>query len=223
VAQALAEPTGWAAIANKPEWGVFTFGHTDPSRSNSGLMSLVLMAYDYYDANRGIRPEQVMNQEFLTWLEGLEKNASTDEHSTGQLMTEMLRFGPSTFNAVMVYENLALANLGTAEGRWGKIQVIYPRRSVWNENPYYILNVPWSTQEHRDAAKLFQDFLLSKEAQRVARDKYLFRPANVDLPIIEQGSAFARLQDIVKIDVPAIQRPSADFLNQLLQVWRRVH
>jgi hypothetical protein len=62
---------------------------------------------------------------------------------------------------VMVYENLALANLGTAEERWGKIRMVYPRRSVWNENPYYILNVPWSTPEHRDAARLFQDFLLS--------------------------------------------------------------
>lgn len=223
IAQALSEQTGWAAIANKPEWGLFTFGHTNPTQSNSGLLTLVLMAYDYYDAARGLKPDQIMNAEFLSWLKAAESAMSTDEHSTGKLMTTMLRFGPSTLNAVMVYENLALSNLGTAEGRWGKIKIIYPKRSVWNDNPYYILDVPWSTPEQRDAAKLFQDFLLSKDAQRVARDQYLFRPASVDVPIVEQGSAFTKHQDIVQIDVPSIQRPSAEVLSQLLQVWKRAH
>lgn len=46
LAEAVGERTGWAAIANKPDWGVFTFGHTKPTHSNSGLMSLVLTAYD---------------------------------------------------------------------------------------------------------------------------------------------------------------------------------
>jgi Ca-activated chloride channel family protein len=42
--QALREPAGWEAIAKKPEWGIFKFGHTHPNQSNSGLMTLVLMA-----------------------------------------------------------------------------------------------------------------------------------------------------------------------------------
>ena len=68
IAQALEEPTGWAAIASKPEWGLFTFGHTNPTQSNSGLMTLVLMAFDYYDAARGLKPDQIMNADFLGWL-----------------------------------------------------------------------------------------------------------------------------------------------------------
>jgi hypothetical protein len=34
------------------------------------------------------------------------------------------------------------------------------------------------------------------------------------VPIVEQGSAFTKHQDIVQIDVPAIRRPSAEVLNQ---------
>ncbi len=223
ISQALNEQTGWAAIANKPEWGLFTFGHTAPNQSNSGLLTLVLMAYDYANVFRGLKPEQIMDEGFITWLKETQSNIGNTEHSTGTLMNTLLQRGPSEYSGVVVYENLALANLDKAKGRWGRgIKVIYPTRSIWNDNPYYILNVPWSSQEQRDAAKLFEQFLLSEPAQRVARDEYLFRPASVDLPILDAHSAFRRLQDIVQIDVPTIQRPTAEVLKQLLQIWQRV-
>jgi len=221
IAEALAEPTGWAAIASKPEWGLFTFGHTKPTHSNSGLLSLVLMAHDYHAVPRGLKAEQVMDAGFLAWLKETESAMNVDEESTGKLMNHMLQFGPSELNGVMVYENLALEGLHTAQGRWGKIKVIYPSRTVWNDNPFYILDVPWSSPDQRSAARLFQDFLLSAEAQRVARDQYLFRPANLDVPIVGGGSAFDKLQDIVKLDVPAIQKPKGEVLEQLIQVWKR--
>jgi len=221
IGQALAEQTGWAAIANKPEWGSFTFGYTRPTHSNSGLMALVLMAYDYLNVNRNIKPEQIMETNFLTWLKATQENMSADEDSTGKLMDEMLRFGPSKLNAAIVYENLALSSIQTAEGRWGKLKIVYPARSAWNDNPYYILDVPWSNAEQQTAAKLFQSFLLSKPAQKVARDQYLFRPASLDLPILEAGSSFEKLKDIVQVDVNTVKRPSAAVLNGLLQVWKK--
>ena len=168
-----------------------------------------------------MKANQVMDASFIDWLTKIEQSMDVDETNTGKLMTKMLRFGPSTLSGVMVYENLALSNLATAEGRWGKIKVIYPKRSVWNDNPFYILDVPWSATDQHNAAKLFQQFLLSPNAQRVARDQFLFRPGNVDVPIVEAGSAFERYQDIVQIDVPAISRPSEEVLNQLQQIWKR--
>lgn len=221
IGEALAEPTGWAAIANKADWGTFTFGYTKPTHSNSGLLALVLMAYDYVGTIRSLKAEQVMDANFLTWFKTLQENMSAEGDSTGKLMDEMMRFGPSKLNAALVYENLALSNLQTAEGRWGKLKVIYPARSVWNDNPYYILDVPWSDAEQQTAAKLFQTFLLSKPAQQVARDQFLFRPANLELPIMESNSTFSKLKHVVQIDVNTIKRPSAAVLNQLLQVWKK--
>ena len=52
IAQALQEKGGWDAIAQKPEWGLFKFGHTHPNQSNSGLITLVLMAYDYHHKSK---------------------------------------------------------------------------------------------------------------------------------------------------------------------------
>jgi ABC-type Fe3+ transport system substrate-binding protein len=76
---------------------------------------------------------------------------------------------------------------------------------------------------HRNAAKLFQDFLLSKPAQLVARDEYLFRPANLDVPILDEKSKFSDLikKGVVKVDVATITRPKAEVLEQLLVIWKR--
>ncbi len=221
LSEALAERTGWAAIADKPEWGLFTFGHTLPTHSNSGILTLALMAYDYADVSRNLKAKHIMEEGFLTWLEEAQDAITADDNSTGNLMRTMLRYGPSTLNAVMVYENLVLSNLDSAAGRWGKLKVVYPTRSVWNDNPFYILNVPWSNDEHKNAAKLFQDFLLSERAQVKARDTYLFRPANVDVPIFGSGSAFDKLKDIVQVNINAISRPKADVLEKLTQIWER--
>lgn len=222
ISQAINNDGGWEDIANHPEWGFFTFGHTDSSQSNSGLLTLVLMAYDFWELRRGITLKHVTDKAFIEWLKATEYYMSTEVNSTGNLMVEMLRFGPSEYNGIIVYENLALSNLNIAKGRWGEIKVVYPSRSVWNDNPYYILEVPWSSNAQQKAAQVFRDFLLTKRIQRVARDKYLFRPTNIDLPIIETGSSFNQLQDIMILDVPAIQRPSAKVVDHLLHLWRRI-
>lgn len=223
IAEALGEKTGWAAIAQKPEWGMFTFAHTIPTSSNSGLLTLALMAYDYLDVSRDIKSAQIMDEGFLTWMATVQSNISSEESSTGKLMENMLRYGPAQLNGVVVYENLALSDIEAAEKRWGKIKIVYPTRSVWNDNPYYILDVAWSTEAQRNAAKLFQDFLLSKPAQIVARDEYLFRPANVDVPILDDKSKFSDLikKGVVKVDVATISRPKAEVLEQLLVIWKR--
>jgi ABC-type Fe3+ transport system substrate-binding protein len=223
LAQALEETTGWNAIAQKPDWGLFTFAHTMPTHSNSGLLTLVLMAYDYLNISRNVKTSQIMDEQFLTWLAKAQSNLIAEETSTGKLMDSMLRYGPTQMNSAMVYENLALSNLEIAAKRWGKIKIVYPIFSIWNDNPYYILDVPWSSEAKKNAAKLFQDFLLSKPAQMIARDEYLFRPANVDVPILDENSKFSNLlkQGIMQVNVATISRPSAEVLEQLLVIWKR--
>ena len=55
IGQALEEKAGWNGIAGRSEWGLFKFGHTHPNQSNSGLMTLVLMAFDYHQKCRAWR------------------------------------------------------------------------------------------------------------------------------------------------------------------------
>src|SRR5262245_52830383 len=44
--KAVVSPKGWPAIGGQPGWGFVKLGHTDPSRSNSGLQAVLLMAIE---------------------------------------------------------------------------------------------------------------------------------------------------------------------------------
>ncbi len=222
VGEALKEKGGWDAIADKPEWGFFKFGHTDPNRSNSGLMTLVLMAYDYHGLCRDLTLKEILSVPFQDWLQGFERAVGGLVHSTGTMMKDMVLKGPSTYDALMVYENVAIDYLKNAEGRWGTLRVVYPHRNAWNDNPYYILNVPWSSGKQREAANTFLEFLLSEPIQKRSL-VHGFRPGNPAVAIKFASSPFVVYQQYgLKIDIPSVcDTPKAEVINNLLASWLR--
>jgi ABC-type Fe3+ transport system substrate-binding protein len=227
LAEAMHRDGGWSSLAGQAEWGNFKFGHTNPAESNSGLISMVLMAYDYHQKKTDLTVGDVTGADFQEWLRRFELglNQPTGEliHSTGTMMDLMISRGPSYFDAVMVYENLALGKMRQAQGRWGDLVVGYPTRNIWNSHPYYILDVPWSSADQRVAAKEFLDFLLSEPIQRRALD-FGFRPGNPAVPINEPDSPFVRYRDSgFRIDVlPDCQPPKSRVVEELLNFSRRV-
>ena len=220
--QALQEKSGWAAIANQPDWGLFKFGHTHPNESNSGLMTLVLAAYGYNHKTRDLTVGDVVNAGFQQWLTSLERSTTGFSNSTGNMMKEMVLKGPSSYDALMVYESVAIDYLKNAEGRWGELRVVYPEYNAWNENPYYIVDVPWGTADQRKAAQTFLDFLLSERIQKEAL-VHGFRPANPSVPVKFAGSPFEKYaQNGVQVDLQKIcEPPKAEVVNNLLQSWQR--
>jgi Bacterial extracellular solute-binding protein len=223
IRKALAEPTGWDAIAKQPDWGLFKFGHTLPNESNSGLMTLVLMAYEHHKKSKNLTLADVVDAQFQTKLSGIERAVSPST-STGTLMREMVLKGPSTFDAVFVYESVAIDYLKSAQGRWGEIRVVYPRLNMWSDNPYYIIDADWSTSEQKRAAEVFLEFLMSEPVQRVALE-HGFRPGNPSVPVMFPESPFAQYQRYgLKNEITQIAAyPQPEVINNLLAAWQRSH
>lgn len=227
IGQALGEKGGWATIANQPDWMFFKFSHTDPATSNSGLMSLVLMGYDHAGKHAGLDGRDITDPAFQEWLRSIERSltgaASGLTSSTGYLMTSMVQRGWSTYDVILVYESVAIERLKAANGRWGPLRVVYPRVNMWNDNPYYVLDVPWSTPAQRAAANAFLEFLLSEGAQREAM-AHGFRPANVAVPTNGPDSPFVAYGSIgFRADVPGAfcEPPKAEVIENLLLAWER--
>jgi len=220
--QALQEKSGWDAIAHQPDWGLFKFGHTHPNESNSGLIVLVLAAYAYNHKTRDLTVGDVVNANFQQWLTSLEHSTSGFSNSTGNMMKEMVLKGPSSYDALMVYEAVAIDYLKNAAGRWGELRVVYPEYNAWNENPYYIIDAPWSTPDQRKAAQAFLDFLLSDRIQREAL-VHGFRPANPNVPVKFAESPLVKYAaNGVQVDLQKIcEPPKAEVVNNLLQSWQR--
>ncbi len=227
IALAMQEPGGWGTLCNKPEWGLFKFAHTHPNQSNSGLVSLVLMAYDFNNKERGLSLADITKPEFQNWLADFQRAVARPSgelvHSTGTLMKSMVLRGPSQYDCLMVYENLAIDYLKAAQGRWGNFVVVYPERNMWNNNPYYILDVPWSSAEQRAAAAEFLDFLMSEPIQAEAI-KHGFRPGNPTVPINTPDSPFVQYAEYgLKIDILRVcEAPKAEVLTNLVASFQRV-
>lgn len=222
VAQALREPGGWDAIAKKPEWGLFKFGHTHPNQSNSGLMILSLLAYEFQKKQRSLELKDILDPPFQTWMNDLENGVSGLSNSTGNMMRDMVLRGPSSYDALCVYENVAIDYFKNAEGRWGELRVAYPKRNMWSDQPYYILNTPWSNDLQRKAAGRFADFLLTDTIQRAALN-HGFRPGNPSVPIKFPESPFTIYQkNGLQVDIPSVcEPPKAEVINNLLAIWQR--
>ena len=222
VSQALAAEGGWDEIAHRAEWGAFKFGSAQPNQSNSGLQSLILAAYAYRHKIRNLTIKDVEDPGFQKFLGEFQQGASGMPSRTGTLMHDMILTGPSAYDAIIVYENLAIESLANAEGRWGKLRVVYPQYNSWNENPYYIVNAPWSTTGQRKAADAFLNFLLSQPVQQESL-KHGFRPANPVVPVKSADSPFMQYAaNGVSVDLPRMCEPAkADVVRALLASWDR--
>lgn len=224
---------GWAAVAERrgfgPEsaegrraaqWGFVKFGHTSPLRSNSGAQTLLLLAYAFHNKTAGLTTADVADPAFQAWL--AEVGAATLEFSggSGAFMTDLVRFGPSKYDVVMVYENLAIERIEAAQRQWGQLRVHYPPATSLGDHPYAILGAPLTTAAEREAAERFRDFLLARPGQELAL-QYGFRPVSPEVSIDGDGSPFERYAGYgVRADIAQqVETPSAPVLAALLDMW----
>src|SRR5258706_1752415 len=225
VHDALVNPQGWASL-NHPEWGYVKFGHTDPLKSNSGYMTILLMTYGYYNKTSNLSASDILsNSDYQQCFLETEASIGQFENSTGPLMDKMIAYGPSTFDFVSVYEATAISQAANAVGRYGEFHVYYPSAIMSSDHPFCILNGDWVTPQQTDAAKLFMDYLISKPAQQVALNKYGFRPVDASIKLDQAGSPFDQYAaNGFRTDlsgIPNVEIPAGNVLNTLKDFWSR--
>jgi hypothetical protein len=222
---ALVNPQGWAAL-NHPDWGYIKFGQTDPLKSNSGYMTILLMTYGYFDKTSGLTSAELLtNADYQKWFIEAENSMGQFENSTGPLMQKMIAYGPSTYDFVAVYEATAIEQADNAVGRYGELHIYYPPALLWSDHPFCILNADWVEPQQAQAAKLFIDYLTSQPVQELALLKYGFRPVEPSIKLEQPGSPFDRYAaNGFKADlsaIPEVEIPAGNVLNTLRDFWAR--
>jgi hypothetical protein len=222
---ALVNPQGWAAY-NQPDWGYVKFGHTDPLKSNSGFMTLLLMTYGYHGKTSGLSAADILSDsDYQQWFLEIETSIGQFEHSTGPLMEKVIAYGPSTYDFVAVYEATAIEQAENAVGRYGELRVYYPPATLWSDHPFCLVNADWVAPDQQKAAQLFIDYLTSKPAQELALLKYGYRPVELSIPLEQPGSPFDRYAaNGFRADLsflPEVQVPPGSALNTLRDFWAR--
>jgi ABC-type Fe3+ transport system substrate-binding protein len=215
---------GWPAVGGKPGWGFVKLGHTDPTRSNSGLQALVLMALEHFEA-QAVTVEHALDPGFQRFVQEIESGVTRLEASTGTFMTDMLRFGPSKYDIALVYESLAISQLENAQRRWDNLRICYPPSTIWSDHPVAILDAPWVSPAQRAAAEQVVAFLRSKPVQATAL-RFGFRPADPAVPIktADGQNPFTKMARYgLTFDLPpAVQPAEGPVVRNLLMMWSRV-
>jgi len=188
---------GWREIAGEDcaecaEWGYFKLVVPNPRRNAAGLSAMIAAAGEYY-GKTSITVEDVTDPDFQQWLGEL-MGAVTD-YSSAYSVEDLALFGYSMGDGGQLLESDLLVNMEGIQNRWADPLVIeYPQYLTWFDFPFTVWMGPETTAQEKNAALLFEEFLLSPAQQRVALQRGL-RPANLEVSLESEDSLFVRWQD----------------------------
>ena len=177
-------PAGWGAVGH-PEWGKFKYAHTNPEVSSTGLSMVAMEFYAGAGKVRGLTEEDLNQQAVKDYVKNIEQSI-VHYSATTTIFKENVRKGGMDYVSAVALEEVTLIELNK-----GNMPVplvaIYPKEGTfYHDNPYIILKGDWVTEELRQAATMFKDFLLQPDNQKNALTLG-FRPAN---PAVQMGDPF---------------------------------
>ena len=207
LAEMMPANTGWPSLGVEPRWGQFRFGHTNPEYEG-GVAALAMMAYEYSGVHGGLSVEHIGDEGFAKWLTAFESRVVGRGSTVSGMMRDMLAKGPSAYDAVCTFENIAIETLNAKRAHWGDLQVVYPAHSVMCNHPYVVIHWRRQSDAQRQSANVFHQFLLSEPVQRRAVAHGL-RPVHPGVDIDSADSPFQIHADKgIQIDVHACEAPS---------------
>jgi Ca-activated chloride channel family protein len=95
---------------------------------------------------------------------------------------------------------------------------IYPKEGTfWSDHPVGVVERDWVTPEHREAAKIYIQYLLARPQQEKA-SQYGFRPASLDVPLAAPLDAAHGIDP--REPKTTLEVPSVDVISGILQTWK---
>ena len=217
-----ADPDGWNSLGH-PEWGQFKFGHTHPDYSNVGLLMMTALAYSVEGRTSGLTAEQVYADKVVEAFARVEQNTYHYGIQSRPLMQLLGKRGPDYLHGVTTSEaEMLKTNAEFADTLRFPLVFIFPAEGTyWSEQPYCILDADWVTDEQREAAEVFRNYLLASERQSLAIDYYL-RPIDGSIALhaplaLEDGTD----PRVTRASVPALESPSAEVAAAVKDVFHQ--
>lgn len=207
------EPEGWGKYGH-PEWGRFSWGHTDPEISTSALSTLLAEFYAAVGKQRDLTVADVQDPKSQQFIRDLGKAIRHYGYNTLVFSENMRKFGMSYISAFPM-EEITLIDFNKNKNPPTPLVAIYPKEGTfWHDNPFIVMST--ASAEEQQAAGLFYDFLYTPESQKLAMS-HGFRPANVAVPLADPISeAFGVQPQGVQSVLPV---PSAEVLVAAKNAW----
>jgi ABC-type molybdate transport system substrate-binding protein len=214
----------WASIGGSASWGSFDFVTTDPTRSNSGQLTLGLFAQDKSDSQSKSSPLSVatLNDQSISDLIALVKRSVYQPpRSTDILLQEFIARGPNDADVATVYESIALyrwSQSATTQGKPYQIYYLDPTVETVSTAAIVRRNIDERTAQ---SARTFLDFLAQSE-QQATFVRYGFRPANGDVPNVPDSPWQKNIPGAEpKLNVQTLPIFEPEILAEIKRLWER--
>ncbi len=194
------------------------FVQTAPTRSNSGLQTLVTQFAEV----SGKSPEQMTNQDVQTYLPQVQKiQAKVTRYgvSTGSLARDMVKYGPFWASIGSVYESAVIAANQKATPAQSRYVAIYPQATFTSNMRAILPTAPWVSPQEREAAEQVTAFLRSQPTQEQAARLGL-RPGVPGVSLGNQFTATNGVQPQPTFD--SLRPPNPEVVARMLQAWEQV-
>jgi len=189
--------------------------HTAPTRSNSGLQTLVAQFASV--ANK--RPEQLTVadvQQYQPQIQKIQSKVTRYGVSTSSLAEDMVKNGPFWASLASVYESSVIqANTANTQTRY---QAIYPKSTFTSNMRAILPTAPWVSDEEREAAEKVIDYLRSPTTQKILTDLGL-RPG---IPRVSLGAKFSAQYGVdpnAKYD--SLRTPRPEVVDAMINSWQQ--
>jgi ABC-type molybdate transport system substrate-binding protein len=217
------QASNWGKIGGANDWGSFDFVTTDPTRSNSGQVTLNLWTQAKLGAN--INQNSFNNPSVQSLFGLVKKSVYQPPRSTDILLQEFISRGLNDADVATVYESIALYRWQQSTANQGQPYQIYylnPTSESTATAAIVRRDIDGGTA---NAARKFLDFL-TQPPQQAVLVQYGFRPVNnaVDLKAVPNSPWNQNIPGAeVKPTVQTIPLPNTQTIREIQRLWERAN
>ncbi|MEO0848955.1 MAG: VWA domain-containing protein [Cyanobacteria bacterium J06629_2] len=189
--------------------------HTAPTRSNSGLQTLVAQFASV--ANK--QPEDLTQadvQKYQEEVKQIQQKITRYGKSTGNLARSMTENGVFWASVGSVYESLVI-NANTQTNNQDKFQAVYPQATFTSNMRAILPNAPWISSSEQEAATQIIEYMRQPDTQQIAAELGL-RPGIPGVPLGSKFSPQYGVQPQAKYD--SYRPPQPEVVEAILNSWQ---
>ena len=210
-------PKAWDSFGG-PQDGKFKLGHTNPDFSTSGLEAVAAEYYAAVGKQGGVTEEDVRRPDVRQTIQGIERSIVHYGDTTLFFAEQLEKYGQSFASAVAM-EEVTLINFNRNRPAT-RLVTVYPKEGTFvSDNPFIVLDAPWVSEDDKDAAEVFHDWLAEELTTERLAERSGFRPgdpADKPLPPVEpkSGADPAEPRRVLGLPSPAV-------LARIKSAWRQ--
>ncbi len=193
-----------------------TYVHTAPTRSNSGLQTLV----SQFAAIANKQPEDLTLadvEQYQPQVKQIQSKITRYGKSTGNLAQSMVENGVFWASVGSVYESLVISANSNLSSNQTQYKAVYPQGTFSSNIRAMLPNAPWISDTEKAAATQVIEFMRQPEIQKIATNLGL-RPG---VPGVALGNKFSPQFGVnPKPNYESYRPPQPEVVEAMLKSWQ---